>query len=157
MLSSRWTAATSIRASIVATWVGIALAAVVAAALPATLDQFIRAEAGLVADTWFREVIAPLYLCLAAGLAALIILLRLLGALARDEVFTLDNVRRLRGISYCGVVIAITLALTAIFVGPWPIFAGVAAVAAFLALIMRVIKNVIDAARLIKEDNDYTI
>ena len=157
MRASHWTAETSVRASLVATWIGIVLAVIIAAIMPYALNRVSADGASSINADWFRHAITPLYLCLIAGLAALIILLRLLASLSRGEVFTLDNVRRLRGISYCGVAIAIILALTAIFVGPWPIFGGVAAIAAFLALIMRVIKNVIDAARLIKEDNDYTI
>ena len=153
MRTSHWDAATSVRASIVVTWIAVVVALGVACVLPFA-PGWITNPAG--AD-WVRRALVPMYLCLAAGLVALVILLRVLAALARDEVFTLANVRRLRGISYCGFAIAVVCAVAAVVVGPWPIALGVAAIAAFLGLIMRVVKNVIDAARLIKEDNDYTI
>jgi len=99
----------------------------------------------------------PLYACLLWGIVALIILLTLLRDIRRDEVFTLNNVRRLRLISYCGFLIMATC-IVAVFTAPMPVlFAIIAALAGFLGLLMRVIKNVIDAARLLKEDADYTI
>ena len=156
MRASHWTAATSVKASIIVTWIGIVVAVLIGCALPFAPGRITGGGYDGGAD-WIRHALVPLYLCLLAGLAALVILLRLLDSLARDDVFTLDNVRRLRGISYCGFAIAVICIVAAVLVGPWPVFGGVAAVAAFLALIMRVVKNVIDAARLLKEDNDYTI
>ncbi|MCL1841625.1 MAG: DUF2975 domain-containing protein, partial [Propionibacteriaceae bacterium] len=112
MRASHWTAATSVRASIVVTWIGLVVAVGVACALPFA-PGWTTGGSYSVGAGWIRHALAPLYLCLAAGLAALVILLRLLGCLARDDVFTLDNVRRLRGISYCGFAIAIICVVAA--------------------------------------------
>jgi hypothetical protein len=164
MNKPRWSTAMSIRASLIVTWIGGAVAIAVAIAMPFAGHDAHLGESGpvvgyrlLVDPTWFRHFLVPFYLCLACGLVALVILSRLLRALVRDEVFTLDNVRRLRAISYCGVAIAVVCVVEGVWLGPWQIAWAVAALAAFMALIVRVIKNVIDAARLIKEDNDFTI
>ena len=103
------------------------------------------------------RTIAPLYACLVCGIAAVVVLLGLLGAIRRGQVFTLANVRRLRLISYCGFLILGACAVGAILSPFHGFFLLLAAIAGFLGLLMRVIKNVIDAARLLKEDADFTI
>jgi len=88
---------------------------------------------------------------------AVVVLLRLLHSIQKGEVFTADNVRRLRLISYSGFAIALSCIVGAIITPTHLSFIILAAIASFLGLLMRVIKNVIDAARLLKEDADFTI
>ncbi|MCL2783134.1 MAG: DUF2975 domain-containing protein, partial [Propionibacteriaceae bacterium] len=90
-----WDATKSVTLSIAVTWVGLALAV---ACLPMLVPilKSIRV-AGTVFDSSFvAYAVGPLYACLAIGIAALIILLRLLGDIRRGDVFTAANVRRLR-------------------------------------------------------------
>ncbi|MCL2783802.1 MAG: DUF2975 domain-containing protein [Propionibacteriaceae bacterium] len=151
-----WDATKSVTLSIVVTWVGLALAV---ACLPMLVPilKSIRV-AGTVFDSSFvAHAVGPLYACLAIGIAALIILLRLLGDIRRGDVFTAANVRRLRLISYCGFAIMVACAVGGAIAVPRPIFILLGLIAGFLGLLMRVIKNVIDAARLLKEDADFTI
>jgi hypothetical protein len=140
--------------STVAAWVALALAVGVAPFLIPILRQV---SAGLVADNFVVRAAGPLYVCLAAGIVALALLLVMLADIGRGDVFTLANARRLRLISYCGATIMAAFLVTAVVAGLWPVFVLMALVAGFMALLMNVIKNVIDAARLLKEDVDYTI
>jgi hypothetical protein len=99
-----------------------------------------------------------LYLCYACCVPALVALFRLdrlLSNIMKDLVFTEENVRALRVISWCCFAEALILTVAALYFAP--IIFAVAAVAAFFGLILRVVKNVIDAAVALKSENDFTI
>jgi biotin transporter BioY len=95
------------------------------------------------------------YACFVFALIALFNLDRLLRNIRLDQVFLPENVKILRIISWCCFAIAI------IMICGWPfihyVLLYVAAAAAFFGLLMRVVKNVIDAACELKAENDYTI
>ena len=166
MAALNWTPAKSTMLSIVVTWIALTGTLVVALlgaiivrpGVLVTIAPNLDYSVEFPADWQLR---APLiYLCLATGAAALVILLRLLYAIRRGDVFVAANVARLRWISYCGFVIALICLGYGVVAGDvwtWIIVGGIAVVAAFLALIMRVVKNVIAAACLLQEDSDYTI
>lgn len=156
MATKHWDSVKSTRLSIACTWIAIVGAVGVGVILP-FLPGVTQTGPVRVDSDWIRSALTPIYLCVAAGLIALVLLLRLLYAISHDRVFTADNVRRLRLISYCGFAIALICLLAGILVHALIAWTLIALVAAFLGLIMRVIKNVIDAARLLKEDADYTI
>jgi len=151
-----WSTKRSTQASIFATVVAIAGALVVAGLLP--LVPRVRQTGPVHVDTdWFTRALPAMYLCLAAGIAALVTLLIVLLAILHDQVFTTANVARLRAISWCGVVIAVICVGAGLVYGALIAWGVIAIIAAFLALIMRIIKNVIDTARVLKDDADYTI
>jgi len=156
MATPHWDATKSTRLSIACTWLAIAGAVAVAVILP-FLPGVDQSGPVRVDSTWIKSALPPIYLCLAAGLVALALLLRLLYAISHDQVFTRDNVRRLRLISYCGFAIAVICLVAGLVIHALIAWTLIALVAAFLGLIMRIIKNVIDAARLLKEDADFTI
>ncbi len=151
-----WDARKSVTLTMVVAWVGLAGAV---AAIPALLPalNLLKVAGTIFDDEFVAHAAVPLYGCLAVGIVAMVILLRLLGDIRRGEVFTAANVRRLRLISYCGFAIMAVCVAGAFHTQPWPFFAILGLIAGFLALVMRVVKNVIDAARLLKEDADYTI
>jgi len=151
-----WDATKSATLSIVVTWVSLVLSVLAIPFLIPVL-KMVRVPGTALDDTFVVRAAGPLYACLAFGIAAVVILLRLLLDIRRSEVFTAANVRRLRLISYCGFGIMLACLVGAVLTAPRPIFVFLALVAGFLSLLMRVIKNVIDAARLLKEDADYTI
>ncbi|MDR0489272.1 MAG: DUF2975 domain-containing protein [Propionibacteriaceae bacterium] len=153
---SWWTARKSATLSIVVAWMGLVIGIVLIPMLIPVL-KMIRVEGTIFDDEFILRAAGPLYACLAFGIAAVVILLRLLGDIRREEVFTQANVRRLRLISYCGFAIMVSSVLGAILAVPRPFFIILGLIAGFLGLLMRVVKNVIDAARLLKEDADYTI
>jgi len=151
-----WDSRKSTTLTMVVAWIALACAV---ASIPALVPllKMIRVPGTLFDDTFVVRATGPLYACLGFGIIALIILLRLLGDIRKEQVFTLTNVRRLRLISYCGFAIMISCVVGAVIASPRPVFIFLALVAGFLGLIMRVVKNVIDAARLLKEDADFTI
>ncbi|MDR2929740.1 MAG: DUF2975 domain-containing protein [Propionibacteriaceae bacterium] len=149
-------ASVSTLVTLVVTWIGLGGAVALIPAIVPILHQF-GTPSGPLSDAVVVRAAVCLYCCLAIGVAALIILLLLLTSIRRGEVFTAANVARLRLISYCGFAIMVVCVIGAIITQPRPVFLFVALVAGFLGLVMRVVKNVIDAARLLKEDADYTI
>ncbi|MDR2088357.1 MAG: DUF2975 domain-containing protein, partial [Clostridiales Family XIII bacterium] len=88
------------------------------------------------------------YACCVPALAALLLLDRLLTNIKRGLVFTEGNVRALRAISWCCFAEAFILAAAALYCAP--ILVAVAVAVAFFGLILRVVKNVIDAAVALK-------
>ena len=79
---------------------------------------------------------------------------RLLRSAADADVFTDANVRRLRAVSWCLAAAALVYFAGGLF--DWYLFV-LSALAAFGALIVRVLKNVLAEAVEIKRENDFTI
>ena len=84
----------------------------------------------------------------------LVMLYRLLHNIGRGQVFTAANVSLLRGISWCCFFGAAISAVSTCYYALWG-FVGL--VAAFVGLIVRVVKNVMAQAIALKEENDYTV
>ncbi|MCR6546492.1 DUF2975 domain-containing protein [Dehalobacterium formicoaceticum] len=81
-------------------------------------------------------------------------LLRLLGRIEGEQVFIKENVELLRRISWsCFVGAAVSL-ISAFYYLPW-VFVFVAA--AFMGLIVRVVKNVVAKAVDLQDEVDYTV
>jgi len=155
-MSWLWDARKSATLSLVVTWIGLVFAIIAVPLLVPALQSGWITAAGLRGGALARAA-GPMYGCLAFGIAALIILLCLLGDIRRGDVFTTANVMRLRLISYCGFAIMLACVVGAVIAPMHAFFTLVALVAGFMGLLMRVIKNVIESARLLKEDADYTI
>lgn len=101
-----------------------------------------------------EAILITLYLCLAAAIFLLFDLYKLLTNIKHEKIFIHDNVDCLRRISWlCLMVGVITLISTL----QYPPFILVSVSFAFIALIVRVVKNVIEQAISIKEENDFTI
>ena len=79
---------------------------------------------------------------------------RLLQRIGRSEVFVRENERALRRISWCCILEAVICVLSCLYYIP---FLFVAVAAGFMALIVRVIKNVFAEAIVLKDENDFTI
>ena len=95
-----------------------------------------------------------LYLILAAGAVAVISLWVLLMYVRRKKVFTRVPVRCLRILSWCCIWAGIAFGVLGIY---FTFSFLVAAAALFLGLILRVVKNCLEEASILKEENDYTI
>lgn len=81
-------------------------------------------------------------------------LLRLLGNIRRGDTFTRRNVSYLRRISWCCIAVgAITLVGGVLYLP----FLAISVCAAFVGLMLRVVKNVMQCATEIKEENELTI
>lgn len=104
------------------------------------------------------DVTVPLlitfYSCAAVGFVILFVLDRLVENIRKGEVFEEKNIRLLRILSYCCFVIAL---ITLIFAQLRIIVFVITFAAAFIGLILRVIKNCFEEAVRLREENDYTI
>lgn len=95
-----------------------------------------------------------LYLSAILGIAALWELKKLLDRFAKQEVFVAENAVCFRRIAWCCFgVAAVWFGLT--FVRFLAFF--VAFIAAFAGLLLRVMKNMLEAAVELREENDFTI
>ncbi len=94
------------------------------------------------------------YPCALVAYITLYSLLRLLFNIKKDEIFVCANVKYLRRISWCCFIVALITFVGGVFYIPF-LFAAVAA--AFLGLMLRVVKNVMQNAVEINEENELTI
>lgn len=99
-------------------------------------------------------LLAMIYACAVPGLVALFSLDRLLTNIKARNVFIEKNVMHLRVISWCSFVVS---AILFVFGFYYLLFLLMAVAAAFFGLILRVVKNVIEQAVVIKNENDFTI
>ncbi len=79
---------------------------------------------------------------------------QLLEEIGKDNVFIPQNVQRLRTISWCCFAVAVICLVSTAYYLPYFMLA---AMAAFMALIVRVVKNIMQQAVELKNENDYTI
>ena len=94
------------------------------------------------------------YACCPAGIAAIVSLLWLLHNIRRGEVFTQRNVKLLRLISWCFVFTALASVYATYLYFPCAL---ILAAAGFLAVILRVVKNVMEQATIMREEQELTI
>ena len=171
-----WTKAKSATLSLICTRILIGLIILVAVTLPFVIpvdslfpnsSVFVSRgdfyggspDAGILYVGMAAETVRAIFICAYASIApALIAMLALdmvLRNIRNEHVFVRANVKGLRIISWCCFVIAVVMLCGEPFISYVLFF--VAAAAAFFGLLMRVVKNVIDAACEIKDENDYTI
>jgi len=81
-------------------------------------------------------------------------LYRLLERIVKSEIFISENAESLRTMSWCAAMGAIISLASSFYYLPWVL---VAIPAAFMGLILRVIKNVVAEAVSLKEEADYTV
>jgi hypothetical protein len=103
---------------------------------------------------YYSVLVKTFYACCIPAACTLAAIIKLLINLKRDEVFIWQNVWLLRALSWCCFsVVPITFAAGFYFFSLY--FISVAA--AFVALILRVLKNIMAAATQIKQENELTI
>ena len=96
------------------------------------------------------------YACAALAIGMLVSLYKFLRRIEKGEVFVPENVAALRRISWCCTwAAALCLPVGAVLGLPFIFAIGVAA--AFMALIVRVIKNAFAQAVKMKDELDYTV
>ncbi len=97
---------------------------------------------------------ACFYPCAVFAYVTLYSLLKVLFNIKKDQIFIYNNVKYLRRISWCCFVVALITLVGGIFYVP---FLLVASAAAFVGLMLRIIKNVMQNAVAISEENELTI
>ncbi len=88
------------------------------------------------------------------GYITLYSLIRLLLNIGNDTIFVPQNVRYLRRISWCCVAVSVITLIAGFLYLPY-LFVSVAA--GFVGLMLRVVKNVMENAVQLKEENELTI
>lgn len=99
-------------------------------------------------------ILPALYACLIPAFLILFDLYKVLINIRKDDVFIVQNVKNLRRISWACIVIAIITLISAFGYLP---FLFIAVAFGFFALLIRIIKNIINQAVELKMENDYTI
>lgn len=79
---------------------------------------------------------------------------RLLGNMKAERVFEEENIALLRSVSWCCAAVAAVCLLSTLYYLPFFI---AAMAAGFLALIVRIVKNVFQQAVGMKDELDYTV
>ena len=136
-------------------WVNRVIAAVVAALvflLPAVIDWYCTFR--MLTPVERTAIITAFYCCTLFIGAALWNIDRLLAQILKDQVFTRQNVRRIRSIGWCCGAVSV-ICVPASFAYMPLIFMMI--VMAFLCLVVNVVASVMDAAVTIREENDLTV
>lgn len=94
------------------------------------------------------------YPCSVFAYITLYSLLKLLFNIKKDEIFIVQNTKYLRRISWCCFAVAFITFVGGIFYIP---FIFIAIAAAFVGLMLRIVKNVMQSAVEIKAENELTI
>lgn len=94
------------------------------------------------------------YVCAAFGFVILFVLNKLIRNIGSEKVFINENVKLLKILSYCCFAIAV---VTLIFARFRILVFVITFAAAFIGLILRVIKNCFTEAIRLREENDFTI
>lgn len=97
---------------------------------------------------------ACFYPCAVFAYFTLYSLIKLLFNIKKDEIFIDKNVKYLRRISWCCFAVALITLIGGAFYVP---FLFVATAAAFVGLMLRIVKNVMQNAIAISEENKLTI
>ncbi|MDR0926196.1 MAG: DUF2975 domain-containing protein [Ignavibacteria bacterium] len=120
------------------------------------LNNGILDQARLITADYIRANLGVFYAACVPALIALFFLDRLIANIKKEDIFIKTNITALRVISWACFVAAIVFIVGA-FLSDSMGFWLVAVVCAFIGLILRVVKNVFDAAVRIKDENDFTI
>ena len=102
----------------------------------------------------FLPLLITLYAAVPPAVLALFRLDRMLGNIRKGQPFISDNVKSLRIISYCCFAESLVFVYFS-FLKPFALVIILAA--AFIGLILRVVKNVFEQAVALREENDFTI
>lgn len=151
-----WTKTKSLMLSRMLVYTLLVLLGAALACVPAISKWYdtISAGVGFIKGSTFVPVCVMLYICDIFGLLAVNALRILLNNINNDLVFTEQNTKCLRTISWACMLAGVTFAVF----GIWRFsFFFAAFFAVFLGLVMRVLKNVFEKAVEIKSENDFTI
>ncbi len=99
-------------------------------------------------------VLIAAYLILLLALLANTLLFTLLLQVKGENVFSKKSIGLIRGISWCSIGVGVVFALLTYY---FTLSSVIAFAALFLGLCVRVVKNVIEKATEIKDENDLTV
>ena len=99
-------------------------------------------------------ILAAVYLCSVFAWIVLWRLWKLLGNIKAGRVFISENIGHMRTVSWCCAAVALVCLLAGLAYLPFFICAMASA---FMALIVRIVKNAFQQARLMKDELDFTV
>lgn len=150
-----WNFRRSITLSIAVSFIIGAVLTFCAFALPGMLKWYFSAAHSIVPPALlFKTVLICFYICLPFAYLALFCLLKILFAVNKEEIFINSNITMLRILSWCCFAVAAVTLVGGRFYYPLLL---IAAAASFIGLILRVIKNIMYSAKMLREENDLTI
>lgn len=149
----------SVNLSLIISGVFFAVLAVVGVFLPAVVKALLRFSGEITARVQVTStdnaiVLVAAYILLALALLANILLFTLLLQVKGENVFSKKSVSLIRGISWCSIGFGVIFALLTYY---FTLSSVIAFAALFLGLCVRVVKNVIERATEIKDENDLTV
>jgi Protein of unknown function (DUF3036). len=118
------------------------------------LLPFVRGWFRVESEDYRTIVCVILYCALAVALIADILLHRLLRNVRREAIFTDSSVKLLRSLSWCCIAECVIFGVLALYL--W-LGLVISFACAFMGIMLRVVKNVIEEAADIKNENDFTI
>lgn len=105
-------------------------------------------------ESTVKIVMGTFYACCPSAWTALICIVSVMKNVIKEEVFTEGTVKNLRIISWCCAFVTAVCMVSGFL---YPVFFIFGLGAAFMTVIMRVLKNVMAAATNIKKENELTI
>ncbi|MCL2509356.1 MAG: DUF2975 domain-containing protein [Oscillospiraceae bacterium] len=145
-----WNSKKSVTLSLCMTYVSLAALAALVFCAPTFLSWWYPPYRSDIA----RLVLITFYCCCPGALAALLCLLKLLHNIKKEEIFVLSNITLLRALSWCCFLDAAAALVSGLRYLPFLLVFGALV---FLGLILRVVKNVMYEASVIKTENDLTV
>ena len=109
---------------------------------------------GYLSAALIKKVLLAFYLCCPAAWASLVSILVLMTNIIREKIFTAQTVFVLRLLSWCCAYVAVVCLVFGFF---WAPLLAFSLGAAFLTLILRVLKSVMARATELKNENELTI
>ncbi len=149
-----WNSIKSVKLSMVFTKVVMILVLAFAVALPIIKKMTAINKTFILNEYEITYVLPIIYACCFMALAALILLDQLLFNIKTGTIFSEKNVKILRRISWLCLIAALVLISGTFFSMA---FLLMAVMSGFIGLVLRVVKNVFQAAVELKTENDYTI
>lgn len=101
-----------------------------------------------------KYLVPAFYCCVPFSAAALYMLIRLLINAIKDKPFTAENVKYLRYVSWCCYAVMI---ITYAFGYKFPALIIIAVAMMIVGTLIRVVKNIMETAVQLREENDLTI
>lgn len=150
-----WNSKKSILLSIAVCFLVAALLLGLAVAFPWLRDWYFLSVHGKLPEKGaIPAVTICFYLCLVPATWALYELIRMLFRIRKDNPFCTENVKALRHISWACALAAVLCIIGAVWYLPLIL---IAVAAGFMAMILRVVKNVMEKAVALREENDLTV
>lgn len=147
-----WTAKKSVTLSIMVTILLAVLLVVLIFTAPPVFQWFSKITGRIGKPV--QTLIITFYTCCLPVATALALLMKLLLNIRAGHIFIFQNVKLLRYLSWCCFsVVPFTIVGGIYYISLFVI----AAAAAFMGLILRVLKNIMAAATEIKAENDFTV